>query len=304
MVGALPSVSILFCTFRPGGLDTLFSALSTQTYAGDMELVVVDDHYASAARRAAVREAAKRWPIRGEVKHFRNPGGRYPKCSSASARNQAIRHARGEIAIWVADGVSFRSDFVAQHVAAHLLNGTDNLVVTGSQWNVALPRFAPDVDARDLRHDDPSLFGRVSLFAEPATPGVVALLPLIQGQDRASLDKPDCIVDYHAFTMKNDSLYTQHMRAIGGFDERLDDFDSCLHQDTEMALRLGFTGCRFLLTKRCAARVIVIRSVMQHVRAPWSMEDWQETVRHMDATHARCVAGDYRPSRPSAGGLV
>ena len=300
----LPSVSILYCTFRPGGLDVLFSALAAQTYRGEMELILVDDHHDDARRREAAREAHARWPFPGDVAHLANPGGRYPKCSSASARNQALRHAAGDLSIWLGDNCSVRSDFVAQHVTAHYLGGRDDLVVTGSQWNVGVPRFAPEVDARDLRHDDERLFSRVSLFAEPATPGVVQLLPITRGQDKTALDKPDCVVDYHAFTMKNDSLHTRRMRDIGGFDERLDDFDSCLCQDTEMALRLGFSGCRFLLTKRCQARVVIVRSVMQHIRAPWAFGEWQAVVCHMDETHARCVRGDYGPSRLSAGGAV
>ena len=51
-----PSVTVAIVTFRPCGLDMLFSTLAAQTYNGAWEVVLVDEHHA--ARVDTVQAAA------------------------------------------------------------------------------------------------------------------------------------------------------------------------------------------------------------------------------------------------------
>ena len=302
---ALPSVSVIVLTFRPGGLDLLFSGLAEQDYAGDWELLLVDDLW-NPNRCGAVREAGECWPL----KHAQRALHLHPGCvvgpgvcTSARARNRALRAARGNLLIWLSDYSAIRSDWIRQHVTAHWQIEQPRAVVCGAHFNTHLPEFAPDVLARQDAEGliDPfasPLREKLSLFAEPLSAEQAFSLDLTLGHDPATLydaERPD---DYFAMTLKNDSMRRAPLLEIGGFDERFDRLACCMYQDTELALRLATAGAMFLRSKQPMTRNLVIRLALRHLRKPQSADVVDAM---MSETAARCARGELQPVE---GGLL
>ena len=295
----LPRVSILFCTYRPGGLDVTFPCLGAQDYAGPWEIVMVDELYAR--RRATVEEATARWLGAMPIRHLPNPRSIFPRCSTVYARNEAIARATGDIVIFLTDYAVVRPDWNTQHVALHLAHGGRNAVVNGAFYNAGAPRLAPNLHA-PLDPADVDLARRTTLFDHDVTAEEAWQLPLQNrthvdglwsrahmGQDEASTRFPEGYAGYEYFFMKHDSVYRDRLLEVGGLEE---DFAG-LHRydDSDLGLRLYGAGCRFWHSKRPAMRIVQVRHLMPHLKQPEGSEGTGHA--RLQETVARAARGDY-----------
>ena len=294
-----PRLSVLLCTYRPGGLDVAFSGLSRQNYTGPWEVVLIDELHCSADRRAAVRRAAERWPV-ADLRHLANPRSLWPRCSTARAHNEAILRADGDVAIWLADYASVRPDFLAQHAALHMAGG-DGLVVNGAFYNAWPPRVASGL-AKGLPMNPFSqhLWGLESIFEYPCTPEVAWVLPLQNrtdegkgwtrgntGQDEASTRFVDGSVHWEYYFMKHDSVSLRLLRELGGNDESFDGLHA--RHDSELGLRLAAAGARFHHSKRPAIRLVQVRALMGRLSIEEDAD--RRGLELMGDTHRRVAAG-------------
>jgi len=296
----LPKVSVLLCTYRPGGLDVTLPCLGQQDYAGEWEIVMVDELYAQ--RRDVVSYAAMTQIAEARVRHLSNPRSIFPQCSTVYARNEAIVAASGDIVIFLTDYAVVRPDWITQHVALHLAHGNQNTVVNGAFYNVWPPRLADGLRA-PLDPADPALAQRTTLFDHDLTPEEAWQLPLQNrthvdglwsrahnGQDEASTRFPEGWAGYEYFFMKHDSLYRDRLVEIGGLEE---DFAGMhRYDDSDLGLRLYGAGCRFYHSKRPQMRIVQVRHLMRHLGQSPNSERvgyarLQETVQHV-------TQGDYR----------
>ena len=310
----LPRMSVLLMTYRPGGLDVALSGLSRQDYPGEWEVVMVDELQPSKARREALRLALDRWPV-PQLRHVRNERSIYPRCSTSRAHNQGIVSAEGDIAIWMADYMAVRPDFVRQHAALHQALGA-GYVVNGALYPSWAPRLDRALGPPPLDPFDEKLHGRVSIFEHPFEAHSAWLLPLmgkthavdddpdkicenelwartILGLDYASMHFPDGVVDQGYYFMKHDSVGLDLLRRVQGGDEQYDGLHAC--HDSEMAARLDAAGAVFYHSKRPAARIVQVRHVMHRLKQLKIEVAQKQGYDLLAETRRRVEQGDFLP---------
>lgn len=272
-----PSVSIAVCTYRPGGLDLLSDSLLAQRYAGDWELLLVDELHPVRRRQEVVRDILTR-RLNKRVRHLPNPRSTFPSCSTVTARNEAIVKADGEIVIFLTDYAVLRPDFIVGHILPRLGEEAD-LVINGAFYNVWPPRLHPDVRA-PIDPNDPKLSGRSTIFDHWVTANEAWNFPLqnrtrtehgpwIRGpesQEVASFSFPESRIDRHYCFLKNDSFPLELLRRIGGIDEIYAGLHRC--DDTDVGLRLAVAGANFRHSKLPAAKIVQIRHLMKRLATP------------------------------------
>jgi len=303
----LPKLSVLMCTYRPGGLDVLFSGLGAQDYRGEWEVVFVDELFE--LRTQVVREEWRRAGLAPErLHHVPNLRSLHPRDSTGRAHNEAIVQADGDVAVWLTDYAAVRPDWLAQHAAIRAeVSNEDSLVVNAAFYNVWPPRLHGAVRPAPIAPDDMRAVLRPSIFERPMTWRDAWACPLQgrsivegawtreqSGQDEASTRYPDGPVPWNYYFMKHDSAPLELLRRIGGNDESFDG----LHKfhDSELALRLAAAGARFYHSKRPAIRVVQVRHLMARLSAPAHDGEGEERGRVlMNDTHVRVARGELHP---------
>jgi glycosyltransferase involved in cell wall biosynthesis len=128
-----PRVSIVVPTYnRADVVETTLARLVAQAYPADRLEVLVADN-SSDATPDVVRAAAARapFPVRLLASAERLP---------AVKRNQALRAAVGDLVLFMNDDVWVRTDFVAEHVAAHARRPGPVAVLGLVEQSAAMPR--------------------------------------------------------------------------------------------------------------------------------------------------------------------
>lgn len=306
-----PFVSVLLCTYRPGGFDVALSGLVGQDYEGEWEVVIVDElhawregHVAEWWSDAQIRQGVF---ARGPLRHLSSARSIYPRSSTVFARNDALVAARGELGIWLTDYCAVRPSFISDHVAVHAKHGFDRaLLVNAAFFNVWPPRFAPEVAAvLPVERSDFSRWAcHRTLFESPLDASAVWLLPLQNrtmvdgvwsrlqtGQDEASMRFCDGWVTPDHLFMKNESFWLDALRAAGGLDEAY----AGLHKydDADLGLRLSARGWRFYHSKRPAIRVVQVRTQVGFMGQPDDAE--AQGVALLDEARGRVANGMTAP---------
>lgn len=141
-------ISVLYPTWRIGGLDCLIASLDRQTLAPtNFEVVIVDALYPY--RRDAVAALFNDVPYR--VKHVNVTGNPFPRDAGNRARNDAIRAASGEVCVWwcdysIADPLSLERHYDQVYLSGfrasscgHISYGEINLEALHPDFLAALP---------------------------------------------------------------------------------------------------------------------------------------------------------------------
>jgi GT2 family glycosyltransferase len=206
------SVSVIIPTFNraPALLATL-EALGRQT-AAPLEVIVVDDGSSDdTARRLADRARTGGDGLRLITLHQDNAG-------PGRARNAGLRHATGELVLFLGDDTRPAPDLVARHVAAHAALGEVAAVIGFTDWD------------RDGMHVTPFL-EYVNRNGEQFGYGLFA-----DGRD----------VPFTCFYTSNVSL----PREVLGEDPFHAEFRRAAWEDAELGYRLSRRGLRIVY---CAA---------------------------------------------------
>ncbi|MCA1726853.1 MAG: glycosyltransferase family 2 protein [Actinobacteria bacterium] len=126
-----PDLTVVIPTYnRAPSLDALLASLAAQRDADEFDVVVVDDGSAD-----DTPEVAARWADGPFELAYLRPGHRGP----AGARNEGLRHARGELVLFVDDDERADPGLLAAHRAAHAAHPGPHQGVVG------LVDWAPEV---------------------------------------------------------------------------------------------------------------------------------------------------------------
>ena len=147
-------ISIVTPTFRPGGLDVLFSSLRQQTDQ-DFELVIIDE------LRPFRRHAADQVGLGGtwHISPGKPPGsprwGHY-----MAALSRGLDYAKGDVILFASDYTAFATDCIARHAAFHASHGPKDVALGPIEYT-ALPPLHPDF---------PLEYGWAAIGHDPANP--------------------------------------------------------------------------------------------------------------------------------------
>lgn len=256
-------LSVVVPTNRIGGMDLLFDSLERQTHR-DFELILVD----------AVAPFRKLGSPKYPVAPGFHPNARIPlqwldpcsykmECSYMRSMNLALQHARGETVVFMPDYSWLHPDCLATHAEAQkrtpgpvcldyryvsfpptkpglpsyreTIPGTpENAEEYGRQCNANAARYVADMVSGKLNEF------MWSIFAEPVTAETIEKLPLEHEHKPSTADLAS---DWNWCSLKNESIPTELLLDMNGFDEAYD--GSHLYQDSELSYRLRARGIRW-----------------------------------------------------------
>ncbi|MCE6996378.1 glycosyltransferase [Saccharothrix sp. S26] len=217
-------------------LELTLDSLARQDLHRDrFEVVVVDDG-SSDDTAAAVRAFEDRLDLR----YFHQPDEGY---RVARARNVGIRHARGEVCVFVDSGVLLHSASLTAHLDAHAA-AAEPLALNGYVYCFNLD----NEDARLIRKfvdvdDVDSTIG--SLARTRSWPDVREPFYERHSDDFGHLRAP-----WLMYWTCHASARTEQVRAIGMYDE---EFRQWGGEDLDLAYRLHRDGARFAVSRRASS---------------------------------------------------
>jgi GT2 family glycosyltransferase len=204
-------ISVVVPTFRrPAVLQrTLAALLAVEEGSGPFEVIVVDDGSGDETPRVVEAMADTR------LRLFTQPNR-----GVAAARNLGVRHAAGDLIVFIDDDIVVPPSFLLAHLETHrrfpgaLING---------RWD-----FAPEL------HEalQSTAFGRFRLEVEDWVKEGIGMRALGEG-----------FLEPEAVTACNLSLSRAAFDRVGGFSE---DFPFAGAEDQEFSVRAGRAGLRFV----------------------------------------------------------
>ena len=255
-------ISVLCVTNRIGGLDVLFRSLAAQTHH-DFELILVDAikpwrNHERWARDTALAYKFNWLAIEPGAPDGPNP---FPRISFCHTMNTAIAHARGDTLLFFCDYTFAHPRCIELHAE---LQKKHRGPVTFDYRYVTMPALHPDVPSyretepgteenaaaytaavnanadRYVADLDAGKLDRFmwSVFAEPFR-GVDGLA--VEHEHKPS--GADLANDWNYCSAKNESVPTELMLEMNGFDEAYD--RSHCYQDSEWSYRLRERGIRW-----------------------------------------------------------
>ena len=144
-------ISIVLPTFRPGGLDILFSTLRESTYQ-DFELVIVDELRPYRRHKAEQTGKGGTWHIA--------PGTTARWGNYCRSLNRGLDYSRGDVLLFVSDFTAFHPETLATHAKFHASHGPKDVMLGGIEYT-ALPKLHPDF---------PLEYGWAAIGHDPANP--------------------------------------------------------------------------------------------------------------------------------------
>ncbi|TQM78606.1 GT2 family glycosyltransferase [Saccharothrix saharensis] len=214
---------------------TLDSLAAQDLHRDRFEVVVVDDG-SSDDTATMVRSFEERFDLR----YFYQPDEGY---RVARARNVGIRHARGEVCVFVDSGVLLHSASLSAHVAAH--DATEEpLALNGYVYcfnldneDAGLIRKHVDVDDVDSTIASLARTGSWPDVREPF-------------YERYSDDFGHLPAPWLMYWTCHASARTEQVRAVGSYDE---EFRTWGGEDLDLAYRLHRDGARFGVSRAASS---------------------------------------------------
>ena len=197
-----PTLSVLMPTYDEAErLRAALCSLSAQDYPTDrVQIVVVDDASPTPVDEEDLRQALAPFELT-LVRHESNQG-------RARARNTGLRHATGDIVIFLDSDMTVERDFLRVHAEAHA-DGEEQVLIGNIVWGSDIP---PSALTRYVEKRGVHRTGS-------------------QGQ-----------VHFKCFVTGNSSLPRELLERAGHFDE---DFTVYGGEDLELGYRLYCAGARF-----------------------------------------------------------
>jgi glycosyltransferase involved in cell wall biosynthesis len=275
-------VSIIIPSYNkyPLNLLTLYSLEKQSFDFSKMEVLLIDD---ASTDQTSEQLKDYRPPYHFTYIHCNQNGGR------AKVRNLGIKHAKGNILIFLDAEMIVEPDFVQNHY--HFHQSANNLIVTGamhygSVYSCIFPDFHPDQlqEMKELVKNDAQLFQRYTQYdSSESTP-----FPLVDKQDidngrykklrvKKSLWHNLIVENYGtnlkgftfpwmAFLTGNVSLRKDLITSVGSFDEN---FVLYGYEDWELGYRLYKAGANYILSDRVKS---------YHQEHPVGPEKWKEAM--------------------------
>lgn len=207
------NISVIIPTFnRLTVLKQCLESLKNQILSKDRyEIVIIDD-----GSTAEIKNDID------EILNFQGIRYLYIKqnnCGPASARNEGIRNAKGDMVVFIGDDIIVDENFLQEHYEFHINNPIDNIAMLGHV------RWSPEI--------------RVSNFMKwlEISGFQFAYHVLTDGQE----------VNYNFFYACNISLKREYLLKNGLFNER---FSYAAHEDSELGYRLGKLGMNLVYNSK------------------------------------------------------
>ena len=243
--------SINIVTVRQDGLDWQLKLLAQQTFK-DFEVVIVDGYHAE--RQEQLKTLASELKL--DVKHLPLPSLNYiTELTHSTNRNEALKHAAGEVIIFFDDYQQPAPNFVE----AHIRMCQPQVMVAVCQESYY---YRPEID--------------YSVWADlPAES--------LEHEDYRNPNKQQYIrnMDPRSLWTNSSSVHISDLRTVLGFDERYNGGTG--GEDGDLGLRLHRAGCR--LTYATVTRVRHISH--HHVPAKKILDDIPTTVDQSKCDHDR-----------------
>jgi len=202
-------LSVIIPTYnRAVSLHRVLEGLLNQTYQ-DFEVIVVDD--GSVDETQSVVKGLMEKAL-NEIAYVRQENR-----GAGSARNAGIRHAKGDVVLFIDDDVLPASNLLEEHIGGHERHRGDNIAILGPVF------YAPELE---VSHFMRWLIDRGPHFFHS------------RAEDGAQLD-------YRYFCTANISLSRGFMLEKGLFDEQFRPF----FEDIELGFRLQQHGLQIILNK-------------------------------------------------------
>ena len=189
-----PFLSLIYLTYRPGGIDLLAESLQGQD-SSLYELLIVDD-FPGRPERTVVREYAKEKNIplawHGPSKLKSRPE---TPCGLLNAMNTGAMYARADRIVFVHDFCYLRNNAIQQWGRSFLENGTKAVISGVARRQTALP---------PARMDDISIW----------EPGKLALANVYERLEENWI--PEVFENFYC------GMHVNFLEECNGFDERAD----------------------------------------------------------------------------------
>jgi glycosyltransferase involved in cell wall biosynthesis len=270
---------------RCGGVDVLIAGLRGQTFR-DFELVFSDALH-NYRPRLAQQVADSGVPF----VHVNPREHRFPLNTYCRVMNEAIVAARGEIALLIVDYTWLPPDLLERHVRFHEANG-QRAGFMGPHRYVRLPELATlwpryaHGESETKRYVEDVQSGRLdkfmlSIFAETYDRDAAAEPEDGYARD-GKRDQPAGPIGPTWLHCKNESVRMEHLVAVNGFDEDLD--ESHAYQDSDIADRLtALRGVEWQVDPTMIAQIVNPRTVFPLSKRVRSHQDNERIWRKKQA---------------------
>jgi len=209
MRSSTPKLSVIIPTYnRAEWLKRVVESLLNQTYQ-DFEIIVVDDGSVDGTE-SLIRDVMKNAPCELVYIRQENKG-------PASARNTGVKHAKGELILFIDDDVLPAPNLLEEHVSGHQRHHGQNIAIVGSV--VCAPEVKVSPFMRWLINEGPYFWHS-------------------REEDGAKLD-------YRCLCTANISLNRSLMLEKGMFDESFRPF----FEDIELGYRFEQQNVQIILNK-------------------------------------------------------
>lgn len=240
-----PRISVCVSTWRAGCFDPLLPALATQKDTPEFEVIISDVHH-------SVRPDVLKHPIVSQfarVIHVPVDDPLYPNgCDASRGFNTCLRHASGELVVWLTDHAAPPPNFLAEHWKLFIESKGRAMGRSPYQaWAIPFDAWHPDVVApgwtpereRELASKPDTAWSR---FIKPVSPvGSGTNAPVMQCPVKGgNLPAGARVPSEWYWHFKSESMPLAALRDVNGFDE---DYDGQYnHRDTDLACRLMAAG--------------------------------------------------------------
>lgn len=242
--------SVIIPAYRSAdALERCLFALTRQQLAPGQhaEVVVSDD-----GSDDNTAEVVARFPQEMDLTYVYSP--RDSGSGRARARNNGLRAASGDVAIFLDSDQIVAPDFIQQHLRIH--QATPNVAVIGPRTSVA-PLILSSAASRPERIRDRT-------YPIERTDERVRLL------DERGWELADMAASWHFFWTCNASVRRTYASAAGGFDEG---FKGWGLEDAEFGYRLSLQGLRFEMVRKAEC--------FQSLHAPLTSDQHDEWSRNL-----------------------
>ncbi|WP_213450435.1 glycosyltransferase [Rhizomonospora bruguierae] len=229
--------SVVIPTYNRADLlrHTLASLAGQSLPRADFEVIVVDDGSGD-----GTADLVAGFRDRLDLHYFFQPDEGW---RAAEARNVGVRHARGQVCVFIDSGVQLHPDCLAAHVAAHR-SADGPIAICGYVYGFNMNNEDADLIAAEIDLDDPA--ATIARWERTGT--------FLDHRERFYAKYTDEFggipAPWVVFWTPNASAGTEQIRAVGGFDNT---YRSWGGEDLDLGYRLHRAGARFVLVRPAAA---------------------------------------------------
>lgn len=233
-------ISVLWNTYRTGGVDVNFAGLAQQTFE-DFEVIFIDTWYDM--RKKAVKEYNRKFGI--PLYHAPPFRDQTPLDSGSKHRNSAIALAEGELCLFMCDYGYAHPEWLQKHWDIHCQHPGYSGMGPHRYW------VHPDI--KPTWATEP-----ISVFTQDFNESMLSLQTGPGTQD-PKLAQPGGPIQGDYFHLKNEAVRLGTLLSLNGCDEGYDKDGGHCYSDTDMGWRSERIGNPFFHDPSNILEIVQIR---------------------------------------------